>query len=74
MSVQALPRIVTQLAGVEVLEGSSALLSVAATGAPLEIVSQPVSVSAKAGGVVVLGVAVTAGKRTFAWFGGRRRP
>ena len=41
---------------------------VSASGAPLQIVSEPVSVSASAGGVVVLGVGVTAGKRTFAWF------
>ncbi len=41
---------------------------VSAGGAPLQIVSEPVSVSANAGGVVVLGVSATAGKRTFAWF------
>jgi hypothetical protein len=41
---------------------------VSASGAPLEILSEPISVSANAGGVVVLGVSATAGKRTFAWF------
>jgi hypothetical protein len=42
---------------------------VAALGAPLQIVSEPpVSVSAKAGGVVLLGVEVTAGKRSYFWF------
>jgi hypothetical protein len=41
---------------------------VAANGPPLEIVSEPVSVSASVGGAVVLGVGVTAGERTYAWF------
>jgi formylglycine-generating enzyme required for sulfatase activity len=41
---------------------------VAALGAPLQIVSEPVSVSANAGGVVQLGVSVTAGKRSYFWF------
>jgi hypothetical protein len=41
---------------------------VAALGAPLQIVSEPVSVSASAGGVVQLGVGVTAGKRSYFWF------
>jgi hypothetical protein len=41
---------------------------VAALGAPLQIVSEPVSVSANAGGVVQLGVGVTAGKRSYFWF------
>jgi hypothetical protein len=41
---------------------------IAANGPPLEIVSEPVSVSASVGGAVVLGVGVTAGERTYAWF------
>jgi hypothetical protein len=37
-------------------------------GASLQIVSEPVSVSAGLGGVVLLDVSVTAGKRVYAWF------
>ena len=42
--------------------------SVMAAGAPLQIVSEPDSVSANVGSVVVLGVGVTPGQRSFRWF------
>jgi hypothetical protein len=41
---------------------------VAANGPSLEIVSEPLSVSATVGGAVVLGVEVTAGQHSYAWF------
>jgi hypothetical protein len=41
---------------------------VEANGPPLEIVSEPMSVSASVGGAVVLGVEVTAGERSYAWY------
>ena len=46
----------------------AAASEVTTSGPPLEIVSEPLSVSATVGGAVVLGVEVTAGERSYAWF------
>jgi hypothetical protein len=47
---------------------AAAASEAAISGAPLEIVSEPLSVSTSVGGAVVLGVEVTSGERSYAWF------